>query len=65
MATGLTQGSRVIVTCRYLPEETPTDLPTVLHLPLPDLHGVRASGSSSAATRSWTGASVAENFLPL
>ncbi len=37
MATGLTRGSRAIVTCRYLPDGTPTDLPTVLHLPLPDL----------------------------
>ena len=37
LATGLTRGSRVIVTCRYLPDGTPTDLPTVLHLPLPDL----------------------------
>jgi tetratricopeptide (TPR) repeat protein len=37
LATNLTRGSRVIITCRYLPEGTPTDLPTVLHLPLPDL----------------------------
>ena len=37
LATGLTRGSRVIITCRYLPDGTPTDLPTVLHLPLPDL----------------------------
>ncbi len=37
LATGLTRGSRVIVTCRYLPDGTPTDLPTVLHLPLPDM----------------------------
>ena len=37
LASGLTRGSRVIVTCRYLPDGTPTDLPTVLHLPLPDL----------------------------
>ena len=34
MATGLTQGSRVILTCRYLPAGTPTDLSTVMHLPL-------------------------------
>ena len=37
LATDLTRGSCVIITCRYLPEGTPTDLPTVLHLPLPDL----------------------------
>jgi tetratricopeptide (TPR) repeat protein len=37
LATNLTRGSCVIITCRYLPEGTPTDLPTVLHLPLPDL----------------------------
>ncbi len=37
LATGLTRGSREILTCRYLPEGTPVDLPTVLHLPLPDL----------------------------
>ena len=34
LATGLTQGSRVILTCRYLPAGTPTDLSTVMHLPL-------------------------------
>src|SRR5262249_15702953 len=37
LAIGLMRGSRVIVTCRSLPEGTPADLPTVLHLPLPDL----------------------------
>jgi tetratricopeptide (TPR) repeat protein len=36
LATHLTQGSRVLLTCRYLPADTPTDVPTVLHLPLPD-----------------------------
>jgi tetratricopeptide (TPR) repeat protein len=36
LATGLTRGSRVIVTCRYLPDGTPTDQPNVLHLPLID-----------------------------
>ncbi len=39
LATNLTQGSRAIVTCRYLPEGTPTDLPNVLHLPLPEFPG--------------------------
>ena len=34
LATGLTRGSRVILTCRYLPAGTPTDLSTVMHLPL-------------------------------
>jgi tetratricopeptide (TPR) repeat protein len=34
LATGLTQGSRVILTCRYLPAGTPADLSTVMHLPL-------------------------------
>ena len=34
LAKDLTQGSRVIVTCRYLPAGTPTDQSTVLHLPL-------------------------------
>jgi tetratricopeptide (TPR) repeat protein len=37
LAAGLTRGSRVIITCRYLPNELPKDVPTVLHLPLPDL----------------------------
>src|SRR5262249_41140651 len=37
LVAGLTRGSRVILTCRYLPEGTPADLPTVLHRPLPDL----------------------------
>jgi hypothetical protein len=37
LATSLTRGSRVIITCRYLPERTPTDQPTVQHLLLPDL----------------------------
>ncbi|MDR3635324.1 MAG: tetratricopeptide repeat protein [Isosphaeraceae bacterium] len=36
LATGLMQGSRVIVTCRYLPARTPTGEPTVMHLPLVD-----------------------------
>ena len=36
LAKVLTQGSRVIVTCRYLPAGTPTDLSTVMHLPLID-----------------------------
>ena len=39
LARNLTQGSRAIVTCRYLPEGTPTDLPNVLHLPLPEFPG--------------------------
>jgi len=39
LAMNLTQGSRAIVTCRYLPEGTPTDLPNVLHLPLPEFPG--------------------------
>jgi tetratricopeptide (TPR) repeat protein len=34
LATGLVRGSRLIVTCRYLPAGTPDDLPTVMHLPL-------------------------------
>ncbi|MEJ7640082.1 MAG: AAA family ATPase [Singulisphaera sp.] len=34
LATGLTQGSRVMLTCRYLPAGTPTDHSTVMHLPL-------------------------------
>ena len=34
LATGLTRGSRVILTCRYLPAGTPTDQSTVMHLPL-------------------------------
>ena len=34
LATVLTHGSRVILTCRYLPAGTPTDLSTVMHLPL-------------------------------
>jgi tetratricopeptide (TPR) repeat protein len=37
LATRLMRGSRVIITCRYVPEGTPTELPTVVHLPLPDL----------------------------
>ena len=37
LATDLTRRSRVIITCRYLPDETLTDLDTVLYLPLPDL----------------------------
>ncbi len=36
LAKVLTHGSRVIVTCRYLPAGTPTDLSTVMHLPLID-----------------------------
>ncbi|MBV8127570.1 MAG: hypothetical protein JO114_07940 [Planctomycetaceae bacterium] len=39
VAMNLTQGSRAIVTCRYVPEDTPTDLPNVLHLPLPEFPG--------------------------
>jgi tetratricopeptide (TPR) repeat protein len=37
LAAHLTRGSRVLVTCRYLPAETPADLVTIQHLPLPDL----------------------------
>jgi tetratricopeptide (TPR) repeat protein len=37
LAENLVGGSRVVVTCRYLPADTPEGLPTVLHLPLPDL----------------------------
>ena len=37
LATRLTRGSRVIVTCRYFPEDTPTDQPQVKHVPLHDL----------------------------
>jgi hypothetical protein len=33
----VTRGSRVIVTCRYLPADTSIDQPSVVHLPLPDL----------------------------
>ncbi len=36
LAKNLTQGSRAILTCRYLPEGTPVDLTNVLHLPLPE-----------------------------
>ena len=36
LAIHLVRGSRVIVTCRYLPEGTPEGQPTVLHLPLPE-----------------------------
>ena len=39
VAMNLTQGSRAIVTCRYVPEDTPTDLLNVLHLPLPEFPG--------------------------
>jgi hypothetical protein len=31
------RGSRVLVTCRYLPVETPVDMGTVLHMPVPEL----------------------------
>ena len=34
LARNLTRGSRVLVTCRYLPVPTPTGLSNVLHLPL-------------------------------
>ena len=34
LTMGLTRGSRVVLTCRYLPERTPTDQSTILHLPL-------------------------------
>jgi CHAT domain-containing protein len=37
LATRLTHGSRVIVTCRYFPEDTPHDQPQVKHVPLHDL----------------------------
>jgi tetratricopeptide (TPR) repeat protein len=37
LATKLTRGSRILVTSHYLPVETPTSRPTVLHLSLPDL----------------------------
>ncbi|HMH48714.1 MAG TPA: tetratricopeptide repeat protein [Candidatus Acidoferrum sp.] len=37
LATRLTRGSRVIVTCRYFPEDTPGDQPLVEHVPLHDL----------------------------
>uniref|UniRef100_UPI001C6EF935 CHAT domain-containing protein n=1 Tax=Paludisphaera rhizosphaerae TaxID=2711216 RepID=UPI001C6EF935 len=36
LAYNLVGESRAIVTCRYLPEQTPIDQPTVDHLPLPD-----------------------------
>jgi tetratricopeptide (TPR) repeat protein len=37
LARDLTAGSRVLVTCRYLPAETPTDQPTVLHTDLGEM----------------------------
>ena len=37
LATRLTRGSRVIVTCRYFPEDTPGGQPQVKHVPLHDL----------------------------
>ena len=37
LATRLTRGSRVIVTCRYFPEDTPGDQPQIKHVPLHDL----------------------------
>lgn len=37
LTANLTRGSRLIVTCRYLPGGTPADQATVLPLPLPDL----------------------------
>jgi tetratricopeptide (TPR) repeat protein/Mrp family chromosome partitioning ATPase len=37
LVTRLTRGSRVIVTCRYFPEDTPTDQPQVKHVLLHDL----------------------------
>jgi tetratricopeptide (TPR) repeat protein len=39
LALSLTYGSRVIVTCRFLPEGTPTHLTNVLHLPLLEFPG--------------------------
>jgi hypothetical protein len=39
LARNLIGGSRAIVTCRYLPQGTPTDLPNVLHVPLPEFLG--------------------------
>jgi tetratricopeptide (TPR) repeat protein len=37
LARNLTRGSRVLVTSRYLPAQTPIGQPTVLHLHLPEL----------------------------
>ncbi|MFN0016703.1 MAG: tetratricopeptide repeat protein [Pirellulaceae bacterium] len=37
LARDLTAGSRVLVTCRYRPEETPLDQPQVLVVPLNDI----------------------------
>jgi tetratricopeptide (TPR) repeat protein len=37
LAENVVRGSCVLVTCRFLPAETPAELPTVLHLPLPEL----------------------------
>jgi len=36
LPTGVTRGSRVLVTCRYLPAGVPMELANVLHVPLPD-----------------------------
>jgi hypothetical protein len=37
MARDLTTGSRVLVTCHYLPKETPLEQPQVRHVPLNDI----------------------------
>jgi tetratricopeptide (TPR) repeat protein len=37
LAENVVRGSCVLLTCRYLPAETPVELPTVLHLPVPEL----------------------------
>ena len=39
LARDLVHGSRAIITCRYLPDGTPVDLPNVLHLPLAEFAG--------------------------
>jgi tetratricopeptide (TPR) repeat protein len=39
LAANLIQGSRAIITCRYLPEDIAIDLSNVIHLPLPEFLG--------------------------